>query len=121
MKSVKIAYTILIVSLILIVMNSIVLNGIITDTINEINSVNLNEKSELVKFRQIYSDFKKKETYISLTVNHEDLTSIDISFSEIIGASSAEDIDSVIMIKSRLIDSLFHLKRLSGINIDSIF
>ena len=71
--------------------------------------------------RELYETFKEKETFISLTVNHEDLTDIENSFAEIIGAAKSGDIDGVITIKSRLISALTHLGRLTGINLDSIF
>lgn len=122
MKSVRIAYTILAVSLIAVIINSMILNSIIEKTITEINSVSISEENANSEvFRNIYDEFKKKETYISLTVNHEDLTTIELAFAEIIGAASTNDISTVVTTKSRLIDSLNHLKRLSGINIDSVF
>lgn len=70
--------------------------------------------------RALYDEFKKKETFISLTVNHEDLTRIEESFSEIIGYLSVGNADDAMVIKNRLLDSLEHLRRLSGFNIDSI-
>ena len=72
------------------------------------------------EYERLYKDFKKKEQYISLTVNHEDLTDVESSFSEIVGAAKANDEEAFLTIKSRLIDALDHLRRLSGINIDSI-
>lgn len=70
--------------------------------------------------RELYETFKKKETFISLTVNHEDLTNIEESFSEIIGYLSIGDADGARVTKNRLLDSLEHLRRLSGFNIDAI-
>jgi len=70
--------------------------------------------------RELYEEFKKRETFISLTVNHEDLTSIEESFSEIIGYLSVGDANGARVMKNRLLDSLEHLRRLSGFNIDAI-
>ena len=70
--------------------------------------------------RELYEEFKKREKFISLTVNHEDLTRIEESFSEIIGYLSVGNADDARVIKNRLLDSLEHLRRLSGFNIDSI-
>ena len=70
--------------------------------------------------RELYEEFKKREKFISLTVNHEDLTRIEESFSEIIGYLSVGNADDAMVIKNRLLDSLEHLRRLSGFNIDSI-
>ena len=69
---------------------------------------------------ELYEEFKKREKFISLTVNHEDLTRIEESFSEIIGYLSVGNADDAMVIKNRLLDSLEHLRRLSGFNIDSI-
>lgn len=70
--------------------------------------------------REIYEIFKKKELFISLTVNHEDLTNIEEGFAEMIGCLSVGDTDGAQITKSRLIDSLEHLGRLSGFNFDAI-
>ena len=70
--------------------------------------------------RQAYEEFKKRETFMSLTVNHNDLTAIEELFSEMIGYLSIQDADGASVAKSRLIDALSHLRRLSGVNIDSV-
>ncbi len=63
--------------------------------------------------------FMGYERYINITVSHEDLTVIEDLFSEyeadlLYGSEDAE------ITKSRLVNALMHLRRLSGINIDSI-
>ena len=121
MKSVKLAYFLLFFSLIAVISNSIVLNKLITDTLNSTKNILDKEDEKLyLEYEEIYESFKSKEAYISLTVNHEDLTDVESSFAEIIGAAKAGDLESIITIKSRLIDSLDHLRRLSGITLDSI-
>ena len=70
--------------------------------------------------KSIYEKFKKSETYISMTVSHDDLTNIEDSFAELIGYISVGDKDGAEVTKNRLINSLEHLKRLSGINVDSV-
>ncbi len=70
--------------------------------------------------RKLYEEFRKKETFISLTVNHDDLTDIEECFSEMIGYLSVGDADGARVTKNRLVDSLEHLGRLSGFNIDAI-
>lgn len=70
--------------------------------------------------RQAYAEFKKCETFMSLTVNHNDLTAIEELFSEMIGQLSVGDASGARVTKNRLIDALSHLRRLSGVNIDSI-
>lgn len=70
--------------------------------------------------KKTYAEFKDSETFMSLTVNHNDLTAIEELFSEMIGYLSIQDADEARVAKSRLIDALSHLRRLSGVNIDSI-
>lgn len=84
----------------------------------EINEENI-EQSEKDALK-LYEDFRKRETFISLTVNHEDLTNIEESFSEIIGYLSVGNVSDAKVTKNRLFDSFEHLRRLSGLNIDSI-
>lgn len=69
----------------------------------------------------LYENFQADERYISLTVNHDDLTNIEEAFAEMIGAAKAKDAEQFTITKSRLEDALAHLGRLSGINPDSIF
>ncbi|MBP3606692.1 MAG: DUF4363 family protein [Clostridia bacterium] len=69
----------------------------------------------------LFSDYKKKEGFLSLTVSHNDLTDIESFFSETVGYLSVKDADGAQMAKSRLLDALTHLRRLSGVNISSVF
>ena len=121
MKLVKIAYAIFFGTLVLVVLNSVILRSLISDTITAVEGAEEQntEKAE-IEYSQIYKKFKSKETYIAITVNHEDMTNIEDAFSEVVGAAEAGDREGMITAKNRLIDALQHLKRLSGINIDSI-
>ena len=121
MKIVKSAYVILCLTLLAVIANSTILNVLISKTLQDVKSMpdSLTEASYL-ECENLYNNFKKQEKYISLTVNHEDLTDVESSFAEMLGAIKANDGESVLTIKSRLIDALEHLRRLSGINIDSI-
>ena len=121
MKITKIAYAIFFVTLVLVVTNSLILRSIIEETVCELDGATEEDmESAVSEYEYIYKNFKRKETYIAITVNHEDLTNIESSFAEVIGAAKANDRESLIIAKNRLTDALRHLKRLSGINIDSI-
>ena len=121
MKAVVIAIILLTLSLGAVIANSIILNSIIDEISEEVeNAPDDGSEESLANYERIYDLYKKRVTYISLTTNHEDLTNIEESFSEIIGAAKANDTSSMIIKKSRLTDALRHLKRLSGINIESI-
>lgn len=122
MKSVRFAYTVFIILILAVIINSVAIEKIIDSISEEIvyaeecdMSIAKNEYSE------IYEKYKKYKLYISLSIGHDDLSDIENTFSEIIGAAKAEDFAGVITAKSRLTDQLGHIRRLSGINIDSIF
>ena len=122
MKMVRIAAILLVITLLTVIINSIVLKNIIDEILCDVTDAD-EEDAELAfnKYTEIYEKYKKMSSYISLTVNHEDLTDIENSFAEIIGAAKCQDLDGVTTIKSRLISALKHLRRLSGVNLDSIF
>ena len=122
MKMVRIAAILLVITLLTVIINSIVLKNIIDEILCDVTDAD-EEDAELAfnEYTEIYEKYKKMSSYISLTVNHEDLTDIENSFAEIIGAAKCQDIDGVITIKSRLVSALKHLRRLSGVNLDSIF
>ena len=121
MKLVKIAYAILFTTLALVTLNSVILRSLITDTITAVEAAEEEDTEKAkIEYSQIYEKFQRKETYIAITVNHEDMTNIEDAFSEVVGAADAGDREGMIIAKNRLIDALRHLKRLSGINIDSI-
>ena len=69
---------------------------------------------------QIREEFGQRKSYISISVNHEDLSNIETIFAEMIGQLEVGSADDARVAKSRLIDALGHLRRLSGVNIDTI-
>ena len=122
MKALKFAYFIFSLLLIAVITNSIILGNIINTFISLVGEGEENDmRAAKEEYEDIYERYKSLELYISLTVNHGDLENIESAFAEIIGAARAEDRDGVITTKSRLIDYLDHIRRLSGINIDSVF
>ncbi len=121
MKGLIFALTVLFLVLALTVTNSLILRSMIDDTIDSVEKIEIdNAETAKKSFEKCYEHFERRERFISLTVSHSDLTDIDECFSEIIGAGNAFDIDNMIRTKNRLINSLEHLRRLSGLNIDSI-
>ena len=121
MKIVLCAATVLLLTLGLVIGNSVLLWVYIDDTLAEVREIEIEDISTaLSKFEIAYKNFEKREKIVSLSVSHSDLTSIEDAFCDIIGAGIAENKDEMIKTKIRLINSLEHLRRLSGINIDSI-
>lgn len=123
MKDKILAYVIMIGVVIGVIANTIFLEKQIEKISQSVVSLNISDKnygSLLSEAKNVYDDFKKTESYISLTVNHNDLTNIEGLFSEMIGYIGVDDRAEALVTKNRLLDSLEHLRRLSGFNIDAI-
>ena len=100
--------------------NSFIIHSYVTDLLNRIEEAP-DSCDDNGAYSLCFENYKRREKYIALTVSHSDLGVIEDSFAEIMGAISANDRESLIIAKSRLTEALSHVKRLSGINIDSIF
>jgi hypothetical protein len=121
LKSTKFAVTVLILLIVAITANSLYISHLTDKFAERIDGVAEDDTEKAHKELEIiFKDFRKAEKYISLTVSHDDLTNIEDCFSEIIGAAKAGSTKEIIIVKSRLRDSLEHLGRLSGFNLDSI-
>ena len=103
-----------------VVLNGLALKSKINFTIEEVTSFNIAENATNEEAERIFDKFLKREHYISLSVSHEDLTMIEDCFCEMIGYLKVGDRDNAEVTKGRLINSLEHLRRLSGFNIDTI-
>ncbi len=120
MKTAIAAYAISALLIIFVIANSFILSFNINKVIEKLEDTP-NSPNEAQTYIDIYDDYMRRQKYISLTVNHDDLSTIETSFFEMLGAIEANDEESLIIAKSRLLGALSHLKRLSGINMDSIF
>ena len=91
--------------IIAVIINTIMLTGTIDDYSDRIENMEIsNERPEstLALAKSIYSDFKRSETFMSLTVNHNDLTAIEELFAEMIGYLMNDDCDGAKVAKNRL-------------------
>lgn len=70
---------------------------------------------------RLRADYDAFEAFWSLSVSHDDLMNIRTAFADLEGAAKANDTISFIQAKSRLIDALMHLRRLSALNFYSVF
>ena len=104
------------------VLNSLCLDKEIRRITEKVEGLEISDESlnALGDAEELYSYFKEREDYISATVNHSDLTVIEELFSEMTARIREGDGKEGRIIKSRLIDALRHLRRLSGVNIDSV-
>lgn len=103
--------------------NTVILHKNISEIYDAVNSIEITEGDcDISKAYAVeaFHIFRKKELFIGLTVNHDDLSNIENDFSELIGFLSVGDAKGATVAKNRLADSLGHLRRLSGFNIDAI-
>ena len=105
-----------------IAFNTVKMHKDIDSIHNAVSEIKTHEGSEIEKrmAESAYMLFKTKELFLGLTVNHDDLSNIEEGFAEIIGYLSVGNTDEATVTKNRLLDSLSHLRRLSGFNIDAI-
>ena len=120
MKAVIIAHIILLTVTVSVVINSGVCKVLVDRTINEIEKTDTDSATR-EDYQRIFDKYMARQQYIGLTVSHDDLTNIEDCFRELIGSAEVNDIDNIVIIKSRLTGALSHLRRLCGINCDSIF
>ena len=104
----------------LVFVNSIYLSRVTDEIYERCSECDTDSESAYADFTELFDFYKKHERLISITVNHEDLTAINEDLCEILGLLSIGDKEGAKVTKSRLLGSLEHLGRLSGINIDSI-
>ena len=65
---------------------------------------------------KIFDNYKRAEKFLSLTVSHDDLADIHSYFTEMNAYLALGNTEEAHVAKSRLIDALTHLRRLSGFN-----
>ena len=120
MKTKIFAVAVLVITLGFVTVNTCLLDGAIGDLYLEVEALDVWDEGALGRAREIYEGFGDSEAFISMTVSHEDLTSIESCFAELIGYLSVGEVKDAEVVKSRLLDSLEHLRRLVGINLDSV-
>ena len=120
MKEKIAALTLLIIISIAVITNTLTLEKQIKSIESEISRIDIYLQDSENELREIYERYKKKSNYFGLTVSHEDLMNIEETFVETIAYIDIGDTNSAMVAKSRLEYFLKHLRRLSGLNIDSI-
>ncbi len=120
MKQKVLSVVMLVIAIAFVTVNTIVIDKQIKDIGDEVEAIDIKSNGALENARMIFEDFMNKEIYISLSVNHEDLTDIESCFVEMIGYLEVGDTENAIVTKERLRHSLEHLRRLSTFTIDAI-
>lgn len=120
MSSIKISYLVLILCICFVAANGFYLNYITGELYERAEEIDPFADGAVARAEELYSFYEKHQKFISITVSHEDLMSIDDEFCTLIAEIVVGDTEGAEITKSRLCGSLRHLKRLSGLNIDSI-
>lgn len=120
MKIKVIAAVIMLCTVAAVTVNTVMLQKRIRELEDAVNRFEIDGGDAVYRAQELYERFNTAEKYISLSVNHEDLTNIEEKFSELVGSLAVGDINNARITKNRLIDALKHLRRLSGVNIDSV-
>ena len=119
MKIIISAYVVLAAIILIVIINSLIISHNIDVILEKLRGTPDSANAEDA-YEEIFDDYIKKQKYLGITVSHDDLTNIESEFYEILGAASVGDDDALKIAKSRLMGALTHLKRLCGINFDSI-
>ena len=114
------AICLLVIVIALVITNTLILQNVTESLTEDVENLQLDSKGALDDAIKIDDNFKKKVSFIGLTVSHEDLTNIEDCFAEMTGYLTVGDSDGAKVAKYRLIRSLKHLRRLVGFNIDAI-
>ena len=120
MKAVKIATVVFLLLTLAVTANSLYIRHLTKEFCNELDRISVYDENTSGELKAVAKKFKHAERFISITVSHDDLTNIEEGFADLIGAAEAGMTGDVERIKNRLVDSIEHLGRLSGLNSDSI-
>ena len=123
MKERAMAIVLLVVVIISVVSNTLLLCSKLDHIIYRIERLNFNETNNSetkTEAEEIYKEYQAYYLFLGLTVSHDDLTNIDNCFIELLGYISINNFDEAAVAQSRLINSLEHLRRLCGFNIEAI-
>ena len=119
MKVKIIAVTIFIAIILLVTTNTVILAKQIDDLSAMVSEFDIGEGA-YQKATALLENFRQKEKFMSLTVSHDDLTTIGECMVEMRVYLSQEDYANARLSKNRLEYFLEHLRRLSGFNFESI-
>ena len=119
MKVKIVAFIIFIAIILSVTTNTVILAKQIDDLSARVNEINIGEGAHQ-KVNALLDNFREKETFMNLTVSHDDLTTIGECMVEMQVYLSQKDYKNAEVAKNRLVYFLKHLKRFSGFNIDSI-
>jgi hypothetical protein len=103
-----------------VLVNTVVIDRSLFEIICEVDKIDVRQDNAKEMLISLYDGFKSKELFLSLSVSHDDITSIKTGFVDAISYLEQDDLPDAEVAKNRLRYFLEHLRRLSGINIDSV-
>ena len=119
-KSVPVALITLLSIIIFVCADAPIVSGMIDKTIAELEGFKISNEGAEEQFSQIKNRYERRVKYINLTVSHSLTLEVEAFFSELQTEVKYGDENDIQKAKSRLIDALLHLKRLSGFKLESI-
>ena len=120
MKEKLLATILLICILAAVTLNTLMIDRKIGMLYKSLADLDISNQDSQNSLQNIANEYQRTKGLISVTVSHDDLTSIDECFIELAGYMKSSDFVEAEITKNRLMFYLNHIRRLSGFNIDSI-
>ena len=122
MKVKILSVVLLILLLAAVIINTALLTRRVDQITSEVQSVSMENTTDAMgRIMEIFDNYQRAEGFLSLTVSHNDLADINECFTELMAYLTLGNAEEASVAKSRLMDALLHLKRLSGWNIQAVF
>lgn len=118
-KEVWLSVALLILLVILAIANTVLTNRWIEELVADVESLSI-ENSSKDSIERIEKAFDRLDLFLSITLNQNEIDEAKDDLTEFITAIEIEDEAAAKIAKSRLVDALRRLGRLSSVRIDSI-
>ena len=99
--------------------NTFFLTRCIDEILSDVEKLDTESEKARDFGEKIFENYKNAEGFLSLTVSHDDLADVNSYFTEMNAYLSLGNSEEAAVAKSRLIDALSHLRRLSGFNFNA--
>ena len=99
--------------------NTIFLTRCIDGILSDVEKLDTKNEKAWDHGGKIFENYKDAEGFLSLTVSHDDLADVNLYFTEMNAYLALGNPEEAAVAKSRLIDALTHLRRLSGFNFNA--
>ena len=99
--------------------NTIFLTRCIDKILSDVEALDTKNAEARNFGEEIFDNYKRAEFFLSLTVSHNDLADVNSYFTEMNAYLALGNAEEACVAKSRLTDTLTHLRRLSGFNFGS--